>query len=87
MQKELELWGPVNRQLKQHGLKHVILADPNQMLQNNGGSDTSSSCVTFLPTDNEITIRAAAIALAWKAQKIAKMRLCPKILQSLLYII
>jgi len=30
------LWGSVNRQLKQHGLRHVLLADPNQILQSNG---------------------------------------------------
>ncbi|XP_067935432.1 centrosomal protein of 70 kDa-like [Watersipora subatra] len=33
--RELELWGAVNRQLKQHGLRHVLLADPNQLLQSN----------------------------------------------------
>ncbi|KAF6024381.1 CEP70 [Bugula neritina] len=44
--KELELWGSVNRQLKQHGLRHVLLADPNQILQSN-------DVVGFSRTDSE----------------------------------
>lgn len=48
-QDELEAWSSVNRQLKQHGLKHVLLSDPHQMLQSDGTRTQIDSIIVDFP--------------------------------------